>query len=588
MNMSNNNIILIIFLLIIIPIYIAIVVLNRNNISRNIYSLIIIIMSVSLVLLMGMRSSHIIGADSNLEYYIFMQTLSHGKWQILINSTLDSCLSISILPVVYYSFLNINPEYIFKMLYPILFSISPLIIYIIAKNYFCDIYAFFASFFYMSQTTFLCTTSNSRTTIAILFFALSIMILINNRLPEYIKRLLLICFIFSCIVSHYSTTYIFFGIIFFSFITMQLFYILFVNKKLVSQVRSFLSHDKNIAKLQSSNALTAYFRPYLTPGIISIFFIVIFVWYSQITSVAFNDGVGFIYRSMQSLQDLFILESRRDNVVVALGSGVDELELPRKIAFVFNWLNILFIAVGVFAMSFLYQKRAAFLGQKIFIKSNFLINELDIFILNLSIISSSIMVASILVPFISRGYGLDRIYLLTTIILSLSFILGGITFAEIFHIRYKYLVMLIVLVPFFMCTTGIVHQLFGYPGSIILNSEGNSFDKYYIYDKETYACSWLSEQSVSGQKYYADYFGNSRLISQGEINRDSIENVVGHWEQNRKNRVLDGYIYLRNFNVAKGKLFGPKSSDETELRKYWPKLIKDNKIYNNGGSEVWR
>jgi len=208
MNTKDDNSMLM-ALLLLIPAYVIIISIWNTKIPERAYPLIIFMTSISLVLLMGMRSSHIIGIDAHTEYYIFQQTLSNEKWQILIKSTLDSCLSISILPAIFQSFLGVNSEYLFKILYPILFSISPLVVYIIAKKYLAAIYAFLAAIFFMSQSTFLGTTSNPRTTVAILFVALSIMVLTNDRLSLFEKRILLIIFILSCIVSHYSTTYIF-------------------------------------------------------------------------------------------------------------------------------------------------------------------------------------------------------------------------------------------------------------------------------------------------------------------------------------------------------------------------------------------
>ena len=148
MNTKDNNA-MIMAMLFLISIYIILISVFHNKIPEQVYPLIILMISISLVLLMGMRSNHIIGSDTHMEYYIFLQTLSNEKWQILNKNTLDSCLSISIFPVIYQSFLNINPEYLFKILYPILFSISPLLVYIITREYLSEIYAFLVSVFFM-------------------------------------------------------------------------------------------------------------------------------------------------------------------------------------------------------------------------------------------------------------------------------------------------------------------------------------------------------------------------------------------------------------------------------------------------------
>ena len=567
MNTTDKNAMLM-ALLFLIPVYVILISVLHNHIPENAYPLIIFMTSISLVLLMGMRSSHIIGADAHTEYYIFQQTFSNEKWQILVKGTLDSCLSISILPMVYQSFLNTNPEYLFKILYPLLFSISPLVVYIITKEYLDDIYAFLASVFFMSHTTFLGTTANPRTTIAILFVALSIMVLIDGRLSVFEKRLLLIIFIFSCIVSHYSTTYIFFGLLLFAFISVKIIYKL---------------DEQNIMDSTLQTAVPGPSKSYLTPGVLTIFFVVIFVWYSQVTGAAFDSGVGFLVNSMRSLQDFFILESRQEGVTMAFGSGFGGLEVPRKISFVFNWLTIFFIAIGVLTTLFRYQQRVALSSRNVDDSSGLLTKKIDIVFFALAIICSAIMVASVALPFVSKGYGIDRAYLLTTVVLSSFFVLGGMTVAELIRARWKYLVVLVVLVPFFMCATGTMYQVFGYPGSITLNSEGQQYDVMYIHDQESISAKWLKDYAQEYIRIYADWYGTDRLISQGI--RTQIYYAQSLIED--KKAIKEGYIFIRYTGVVDGKLMD-RYYKLHNITDYEGKFGENNIIYDNGGSEIYK
>lgn len=583
MNITDNNSMLM-ALLFLIPGYAIIISIWNKQIPEKSYPLIIFMMSISLVLLMGMRSNHIIGADAHTEYYIFQQTLSNEKWQILSKTTIDSCLSISILPAIYESILNINSEYLFKVLYPILFSVSPLVVYIIAKEYLGGRYAFLASFFFMSQSTFLNTTANARTTVAILFVALSIMVLLNDRLSLLEKRLFSIVFIFSCIVSHYSTTYIFFGILFIAFISIQVVHRLLAYQERSASRKNSLSQEQNIIDSASQAASPKALKSYITLGVITIFFVGIFVWYSQVTGAAFDRGVDFIVSSMRSLQDFFILESRQDSLTLALGSGVEKLEVPRKIAFVFNWLSILFIAIGVLTTLSRYRKRIPPYSENINDSSCLLMKRIDIMFFALALICSAIMAVCVAIPFISKGYGLDRAYLQMTIVLSSFFIIGGITIAELFRVCRKYLVVLVVLVPFFMCAVGTMYQVFGYPGSMVLNSEGNSYDIYYIFDQETVSSEWLKSYSQDNIIIYTDFYGGTRLISQGRL---GLNRSMYAYELIEKHKPLGkGYFYLRYCNLAKNKFLDSfyhwhNASD------YKDEFAKREKIYSNAGSDIW-
>ena len=83
-------------------------------------------------------------------------------------------------------------------------------IYLIALQYMKQAYAFFISCFFMFQQFFLEVAANSRTSIGLLFFALAIYILILKDIDEFQRKVLFTIFLFSCVVSSYSTTFVFF------------------------------------------------------------------------------------------------------------------------------------------------------------------------------------------------------------------------------------------------------------------------------------------------------------------------------------------------------------------------------------------
>lgn len=127
MEMTASNVFLIL-LLFLIPAYIIFISFYHRQVSERVYPIVILLISISLVLMLALRSSHILGSDSHDLYYLFQTTLQEGHWRIVGYGTLDACLSASILPTVYQSFLNINPEYLFKLITPIIFSVAPLLL----------------------------------------------------------------------------------------------------------------------------------------------------------------------------------------------------------------------------------------------------------------------------------------------------------------------------------------------------------------------------------------------------------------------------------------------------------------------------
>ena len=591
MNTTDNNIILM-FLLFLIPIYVAFVCFFNHKFPKRMYPVVIFLISISLLLLYSLRSNHIIGVDVHGEYRLFQAIFSNLHWNLLGHSTLDACLAISLLPSIYQSFLNVNGEYLYKILYTLLFSIAPLIVFVISKKYVDELYAFLASIFFMSQSVFLHTAANPRTNLAVLFFALAIMVFLSDGIDPLNKRFLFIVFMASVIVSHYSTTYIFFFIMLFSWFSIEMLAKRFTLKKSIS----------------------------LT--MVLLFFGVIFFWYSQVTEVAFNAGVNFVERTFLNLHNFFIMESRCERTEGLLGENIVYKGIPHKIEFVFTWLTFVLISVGVVSMIKKYKDMVAIPETKVkHLKPAFLKTKFPIEYLVLTLACAGLLVIMVAVPYISDGYDIKRLYTMMTVILSVCFVLGGIillkyldqAFAVIrskgkaffFKGRFDgknalrnpvrksvdkrngsqvwaYLIILLVLIPYFMCTTGTMYQIFGVPREITLNSEGEKYDKMYVHDQESYGARWLRDNGeLEDTMIYTGSGIGGRLISQAGIpNYD-------RWSLFEEGRKIEGYIYFGYYNVVNGKIIDSQS-EEHNITEYQDKFIEKSKIYDNDGSQVWR
>ena len=548
MNTTDNNIILM-FLLFLIPIYVASVCFCNHKFPKRLYPVVIFLIGISLLLLMSLRSNHIIGVDIHQEYYFFRTTLNNLRWSAFGHSTLDACLAISLLPTIYQTILNIAPESLFKIFYSLLFSILPLIVYILSKKYIGELYGFSASCFFMFQQYFLFAEFYPRTLTAVLFFALAMLVLFNDKIDPLKKRILFIVFMASCMVSHYATTYIFFFIMLGAFVGVEI-----------------LSKKYSIKKVVS-----------LT--IVVLFFAFIFFWYSQVTETAFNAGVGFIENTLSNLNRFFIEESREAcTVEVILGKDIMQRGIPQKIEFVFTWLTFIFIGIGLTTLIRRYKEML--FPELNFKKSDFLKEKFEATYFMIALGCAGVLAAMVALPFISTGYGITRLYAVTTIILSLFFVIGGITVSR--HLRVRaWLIILLVLIPYFLCVNGVTYQMFGVPRAIVLNSEGGQYDMYYMHDQECHSAMWLKEYGEENAKMYADFYGSRRLLSQGKI-WSSLYHF--HWLSYPD--VVDGYIYLRYSNILNGELIG-RHSKVYNITDYQDLFLKENKIYSNGGSEVY-
>ena len=567
MNTTDNNIILL-FLLFLIPTYVIFVCIFNSKFPKRLYPVVIFLISISLLLLLSLRSNHIIGMDVHTEYYFFQTTLGKLHWAVFEHSVVDACLVITLLPTIYQSILDIPSEFLFKILYPLLYSVSPLVIYVISKKYIEEGYAFLASCFFMFQFNFLFTAYNARTNIAIFFFALAMMTLFIDKMDPLKKRVLLIVFMASCMVSHYSTTYIFFFILVGTVIGIEILSIKYTVKKVVSLTITIL------------------------------FFSMIFFWYSQVTEAAFNSGVCFIEDTLTNLNEFFVVESRGDTAQALIGGDIIQKGISHKIEFVFTWLTFVFIAIGVVTLIIRYKEMS--FPELEFKKLDFLREKFEVGYFVIALISTVLLVSMIALPYLSKGYNLDRLYAVGITPLSVFFVVGGIILSKHFFFFKKrkpvlkekqksstlntsevwaYLIILLVLIPYFFSVTGVTYQVFGVPRSIILNSEGEQYDVMYIPDQDSYAAKWLATNYDRRQRIYtADKTGSTRLRSQAMIRRALL--LATYTPKKGQ-----GYIYLRSYNAVAGLTLGKKYP--IEMTEYSDIFVEKNKIYDND-AEIYR
>jgi len=582
MNTTDNNAVLLV-LLFSIPIYVTFVCFFNNKIPERLYPVAIFLISISLLLLVSLRSNYIIGFDAHVEYDLFQKTLSNLHWSILDTSILDACLSISLLPSIYQSFLNVNTIYFYKIFYSLLYSVTPLIVFVISKKYVGGLYAFLASFFFMSQRIFLYTAYSPRTNTAILFFALAIMVFLSDGIDAVKKRMLFIVFIISCIVSHYSTTYIFFFMMLFCWFSIE-----------------------TLSKFSKKTA----FKKSVSLTMVLLFFGIIFFWYSQVTEAAFNAGLNFVEQTFMNLHNFFIMESRCGRTEAILGKGIMYKQAPFKIEFVFTWLTFALIGIGVISMLKRYKEMVAIPGIK-HLKPDFLKTKFPIEYLMLTLACAGMLVIMVALPFVSQGYDLQRLYSQMAIVLSVVFVLGGIVLSKYFFFLQKktdakrkscffgkafffkerfagenasqvpaYFIILLVLIPYFFCVTGPMYWMFGVPREMTINSDGWQYGSLYIHDQEWYTGEWMGRYAEQNNLIYTDRYGGIMLANHNISLRMASFIDIEHEK-------INGYIYLRYYNLINKKLQGA-SMMEYNLPDYSHLFAGKSKIYDTGGSEVWK
>jgi len=537
MNMYDCNY-FIIFLIVCIALYVVLITIRQDIFPKQHYPLVILSISISILLLGALRSNHILGSDAHLEYQFYRATLSNLCWVVTGNSLLDGCLSISLLPTIYQSVLGVNPELLFRVLYSLLFSVAPLALFLTFKNYIDEAYSFLVSFFFMSQTFFMYVVFNPRTSMAILFVTLVVMVLFNENLGFRQKRVLILVFIVSCIISHYSTSYI----------------LLFILCG--TYVISHLMRRHNTAKA-------------INGGVLLVSAAFIYFWYAIVTAAPFRGGVTFFQRSLQSLMDAFIFESTTsEGVSSMLGSSLISESPSYWICYFSNWSTIILIGIGVLALIMHYRGTFAQKTRDIMqVPSCPIKFDMGYFII--SLVCCFLLWVTILVPQITRGYDLIRIYTCASVVLSFCFIIGGIKISKFLKLSPK-IFLLVIMILYFFCTSGVTYAVLETPRSVILSSQSEDAVRFIVHDQELSAGTWAR---INFGEYPLIYTPTRARFLVGLGFEDYQLRPLSDWQdENSASR----YIFVRFTDIV-------QNSGDNHL----PIFTATEKIYCNGGAEIY-
>ncbi len=595
--------------------YVFLAVLFRNKLNENIYHWAILMMSISLLLMFSLRSWHISGWDIHQEYRMFQLTKDNFHWSMLNSpeNAYNACLSLTILPTILSSFLKINDEYIFKLVFQIVFSFVPVIVFLFLRRYTKGIIAFLASFFFISQNVFMqqmpCLM---RQEIAFLFFALFLIALFTKNFNSSIKKNLLLIFGFSMIISHYSTTYV--ALALFTFVYfVWLFFRKTENKKFFSKIYQKLNlKEKGRTKRE---------KYYIGGTLIFVLFVFTFLWSFQLTRTSGNLIYTFKMVTI-NIGKIFKNEMKSEGALLALGVSVktytmDDVKnyrdnITKEYHTNKTWINFyspekyadyairpiypqsisspnsmiklisgyltkivgrslqISILIGVFYLLFFQLKK-----QKI--SAEYIVMSLgSIFLLGIVII----------VPNISIEYPVERFFQQALVLLSLPTVLGVlVVFKFLKNKNTKFLLIAIMFLWYFLFFSGFTSQLFGGVPRMNLNNFGEEYDRFYTYKSEVKSLEWLSKYYNQKDEIYMDEYAILKAYSFSRINKKNVLEYI-------LPSIIDknAYVYSSYTNKI-NKTTRVNNYKNNFLEYNFPtEFLNDNKnkIYINGGSEIFK
>lgn len=557
MNTFSFNLILMAMIAAIAVLFVAI--LLTKDMPDGVSSLFIVSAAVSLLLLYSLRSPYLMGFDIHGEYYTFTQTLDSFHWSLGdYEHIYNTCLSLTILPTVLYSMMNVVPEYMFKLVMQIVFTLMPLAVYLFFKDKIDKRLALLAAFFMMSHYMFYYQMpSLVRQEVSLFFFVLAVYVLFTDRIKQPGGKALFLLFSLGTMVSHYSTSFIFLFILIATFLV----------TKYLSAIKK--PRDAHIT----------------APLVLAVTAMVLF-WHGLVSRITLSAAIWFVVNTLQSVNNLVMNVGSKSSPIASmvLGSNI-QASLPSILSWILGTASRAMVVIGVLYIAYitLFSKR----------NEDAQWMKFDIEYVVASLILVSLVVVSILVPFISVGYNLERLYMQSLVFLAPMCIIGMLALAETFFKGFTLEKVLtyggLLVAVFFLCQAGLIYQAFGKPNSVSLDAGDES--GYLIHPEEVAGAQWLAANE-SPKTVYADNYGTLRLWSYGDIPRGYGYNKGAYVLSNdsyafRATRydMLNSYVYLDYYNLNDGFMSSGWGMGTTPISQFGY-MDRMDEVYDNGGSSI--
>jgi uncharacterized membrane protein len=551
-NVYKANLILL-FTIITIAIVFIIGAVSKRLVPSKHYPFVIFMIAIAILYQSAIISNHITsyGSDVHTENLAFQTTANNSHWSLPPDlawstsfSRVYSMLSVTILPTIYTSMLNIDSVLMFKLIYPFIFAFVPVALYQLWQTYISKRYAFIAAFLFMAQATFYTEMFGlNRQMVAELFFVLLLLVVLSKKIPPPNRIVLFTIFSFALVASHYAIAEIFLFFIVFAFIALVIF------------------------KRPSRN---------ITLGMIAIFAVIMFAWYIYTAGASvFTSFIEFGDYVSRQIGDLFNLGAREQTILRGLGLEAAPT-VWNWISRVFAYLTQILIVVGV--IGGLSKRTKVRLGSEYFI---------------FGLAAMGLLVALIVVPGLANTLNMTRFYHLLLFFLAPFCVLGVVTLLKLASQREKELlvgvILIIVLVPYFLFQTGFAYELTGtdsysLPLSLHRTNPLRLYRHHgYTNDQDVASAQWIADNVNYKQvAIYADTVSRSNtLLSHAKL-FPGYSKLISNVTQSQDIEM----IYLNTLNTVEGVVSGEGFSwNITEFSS----LLSDMSIvYSNGASEIYQ
>lgn len=620
-NMFSDNLLIVVLFAMI---SLTVLLFGFCKLPGKLYPLAIFIMSISLVLQYSLISNYITGWDIQTEYYFANIVLENAFWNLNIPNNIDTLLSITLLAPVISIFTSLSLESIFKIVYPLLFSLVPLGLYVLIKEQTSSKIAFLSGVLFISYNVFFTEMlALARQEIAELFVILLILVMVTRKLSNLNRTTLFIIFGASLILSHYGLSYIYifsFLLVYLIILLNERFNIKYLYKSVFKELPRLLKGDSSqvggkledggispFIKNVRSKVFIKKTRPIGSkPGtkykILSFNFILFFLiftlsWYmytsSSMSLIVFINLGNKIATSVTS-------EFLNPISVQSLSYIQTQSNLLHSLFRYITYLTQFFIIIGAYTI--LFKNRMKFKKEY----------------MALILVNVLIVILAITVPHFSSALNTERLYQISLIVLAPVCIIGGLKLLEIMDNLKKRLkipinnlstrsiqVLSIFLVIYLLFNSGVVYYLTGddssYPTSMVFNS---TYDTAKYDANEVQGADWLSVYGIDVSEYenntnsglvVADDFRVPLMRKFGLNNApfsyyyDPNFTIMNYNLMNYNQNKTNFYFFLGTNNILTNSIviFNYQSASLTGNYKYENYKFSLSRIYDSNGAKIF-
>jgi uncharacterized membrane protein len=577
-NFHHDNIILM-FLIVIIALIVILIGFDKF-IPKNLYPLAVFVIAISLLFHRSLISMYIWGCDINYELYLSNLVKINTIWDPTTYGGCNAMLSLVMLPPIYSIISDTSLTWVFKIIYPLLFSLVPLGLYQVFQKQTDDKIAFLACFFFVSVSTFYGEMLGlARQQIAELFLVLLILLMINKSMAKIKRSLLFIVFGVSLVVSHYGLSYIYM----FCLISAWLLLVLADNpamQRLLDNFYTKFSRYKSERFAGNPVSTNAENRT-ISSTFVLLFIIFTLTWYMYVSSSsAFNSIVNIGDHIASSIFTDFLNPEAVQGLEMMTAQPAPGL--LHEVCRIINYLNQIFIIIGCITLLLIYRE----------LKFE---REYTAF----SMVNLAILFAAVSVPFFASSLNMTRVYQITLIFLAPFCVIGGISVLRAMsrvvraswtdkRVRRSLKVLSVYFVIFMLYQTGFVWEVTDdNPSSISLSHDKLLVFRRVIHDQDMSSAEWLSVHRDNSLPVYANVYTHAdvTLWAYCFIPKEQVIRVIKEPERIKD----DAYVFLSYVNVVWDAIFFfPEKNPilySSHNTTYFHRVHNHkNKIYDNGGN----